>query len=132
MTTYHAAWLLRSDDEPVRDGVLVVENGRVVEAGPWKRQSIDVEFGEALIIPGFVNAHTHLDLGALRLPKPPSFTAWLEQVVNYRRDEDIREWDAAIIDGINESIRQGTTALGDISANGSSWMFLEPFNVRFV
>jgi cytosine/adenosine deaminase-related metal-dependent hydrolase len=134
MTTYHAAWLLRPDEEPVRDGVLVVENGRVTYAGPWQRHPVDVDFGSALLLPGLVNAHTHLDLGGLRgkLPRPRSITEWLQAVVEYRRAGNVSEWDQAIEVGIAESLRHGTTVLGDVSFGGRSQGFLEKAPLHFI
>jgi len=132
MTTYHASWLLTDEDQPIRDGVLQVEAGRVAYAGPRRGEIIDVELGDALIVPGFVNTHTHLDLGGLKLPQPHSFTEWLWQVVQYRRSSTVAEWQDAITAGIAESRRHGTTALGDISCGGWSWLSLEESGLRFV
>ncbi len=132
MTTYHAAWLFTEHDYPTRDAVLQVEAGKVVYAGSWEGQPVDVDFGPAMIIPGLVNAHSHLDLGRLRVAQPRSFTEWLEQVVQYRRQENLREWNDAIVEGMMESVRHGTTAIGDISSGGLSWIFLAASGLRFI
>ncbi|HRQ74132.1 MAG TPA: hypothetical protein PLU35_13995, partial [Phycisphaerales bacterium] len=70
-----------------------------------------------VILPGLVNAHTHLDLTHLG-PRPhdpeEGFVAWVERVRAGRRQED---------DGIAESVRRGvglclaggTVAVGDIA-----------------
>jgi len=121
-TTYRADWVFTGVGEPIKDGVLVEQDGMLVECAPWQHHKIDIDLGQSLIIPGLVNAHTHLDLGALRgkLPPPAQFTDWLVQVVAYRRKANVQEWTVAIDEGIKESLRHGTLWLGDISFNGQS------------
>lgn len=127
LTTYRADWVFTGVGEPIRNGVLIEAAGKVVECVAWQGHQVDVDLGQSLIIPGLVNAHTHLDLGALRgmLPPPARFTDWLVQVIAYRRQANAQEWTAAIEDGIKESVRHGTTWLGDISFNDQS---LDPLN----
>lgn len=127
MTTYRADWVFTGIGEPLRDGVIEVADREIVAVKPYSpKMKINYDFGQCLITPGFVNAHTHLDLGALggRLPATTNFTDWLQLVIAYRRLNDVAEWDAAIKQGIDESIRSGTTALGDISVGGRSANFL--------
>lgn len=121
-TTYRADWLFTGIGEPIKNGILSEEAGKIVECVPWHGHQVDVDLGQSLIIPGLVNAHTHLDLGALRgkLPPPACFTDWLVQVIAYRRQANVQEWTTAIDEGIKESLRHGTTWLGDISFNGQS------------
>lgn len=121
-TTYRADWVFTGVGEPIRNGVLIEEAGKVVECVPWQGHQVDVELGQSLIIPGLVNAHTHLDLGALRgkLAPPARFTDWLMQVIAYRRQAHLQEWTNAVDEGIKESLQHGTTWLGDISFNGQS------------
>jgi aminodeoxyfutalosine deaminase len=121
-TTYRADWVFTGVGEPIRNGVLIENAGTIVKCVPWHGHQVDVDLGQSLIIPGLVNAHTHLDLGALRgkLPSPACFTDWLVQVIAYRRKANIQEWTTAVDEGIQESLRHGTIWLGDISFNGQS------------
>lgn len=123
MTTYRADWVFTGTGSPLRDGVIEVVEREIVDVKPYQSSmKIDIDFGHSLLTPGFVNAHTHLDLGALRgkLTSPASFTDWLQHVIQYRRKNDLAEWDQAILNGIAESVRGGTTQLGDISVGGRS------------
>ncbi len=133
-TTYRADWVFTGVGEPIKDGVLIEQDGMLVEYASWKHQQIDVDLGQSLIIPGLVNAHTHLDLGALRgkLPPPTQFTDWLVQVIAYRRQVNASEWTASIHEGIRESIRHGTTWLGDISYNGESLDALQSTGLNYL
>lgn len=134
MTTYRADWVFTGQGEPIKNGTLVEHNGKIVEIRAGKGDKPDVDLGNALIIPGLVNAHTHLDLGALRgqIPPPAHFTDWLQQVISYRRKSSIEEWEAAIRAGINESLREGTLVLGDISFNGQSYDELKTTQMQFL
>ena len=67
---------------------MVVRHGRVVECTQRLTATPDVDLGESVVLPGLVNAHTHLEFSGLRSPLPagPNFPAWVSQVVRYRRD----------------------------------------------
>jgi cytosine/adenosine deaminase-related metal-dependent hydrolase len=138
MATYCASWVFTGSGEPIRDGILTVANGQVQSVQPIAGRQSDEDLRPALIIPGLVNAHTHLDLGELRgkLPAPARFTDWLEQIITYRRQfvagNHAGTTDAAIRAGITESLQNGTTCLGDISVLGSSITRLIESPLRFV
>ena len=68
---YHASWVLPIVEPPIRDGWVAVERGRIVaSARRGTRASADgaltVDLGRVAILPGLVNAHTHLELSYLR------------------------------------------------------------------
>ncbi|MGH8598338.1 MAG: amidohydrolase family protein, partial [Gammaproteobacteria bacterium] len=90
--------------------------------------SPNLDLGNAAILPGFVNAHTHLDLSGLRGRCPPSdaaqFTDWLRSVIRHRRTKTPEQIEADIRSGLADSIAYGTTLLGDIAAYGASWPVL--------
>src|SRR5438876_903875 len=71
MVRYHAAWILPMSDPPVRDGWVAVDRDRVVAYGSDDRRAAaqvdrDVDLGQVAVLPGLVNAHTHLELSFLR------------------------------------------------------------------
>jgi cytosine/adenosine deaminase-related metal-dependent hydrolase len=123
---YHAAWVLPIVAPPVRDGWVAVDRGRVVavgrpgegprHAGPGEVRNL----GAVAILPGLVNAHTHLELSYLRdqVPPAPEFVTWIRRVMAARRERpDARSPEilAAIADAIAECARYGTAVVGDIS-----------------
>jgi imidazolonepropionase-like amidohydrolase len=67
MIRYHAAWLVPIANEPIHKGWLTVDHGRIVALG--RRAANDptpgVELGDVAVMPGLVNAHTHLGLARL-------------------------------------------------------------------
>ena len=125
MIRYHAAWILPIGEPPVRDGWLAVDRGRVVALGAaGKRVLLDgaqvVDLGDVAIMPGLVNAHTHLELSYLRDEVPPAsqFVTWIREVMKARRehpDPSGQEILDAIDSALREAVACGTAIVGDIS-----------------
>lgn len=110
----------------VRDAALTTNDGRVESVDPAVGVFVDHDFGESLITPGFVNAHTHLDLTGAAGKTPPKlpFPDWLRPVIEFRRSQTPDHVIASIDDGIQDSLDAGTTLLGDISGDGDSTSLL--------
>ncbi|MCB9897234.1 MAG: amidohydrolase family protein [Planctomycetes bacterium] len=71
---------------------------------------------EALLLPGFVNAHAHLDLaGSAALPASGSFPDWLLAVGGARKSAVDESADAAR--QADDLARNGVVAVGDIDAH---------------
>src|SRR4051812_39998426 len=87
MTQFRAAWLLPISQPPIRDAWLVTEAGRIVAFGHSRpgdlTPSTEVDLGQVAILPGLVNAHTHLELSWLRgrIPVTDDFPKWIRSVV---------------------------------------------------
>jgi cytosine/adenosine deaminase-related metal-dependent hydrolase len=122
MIRYHASWVLPVASRPVRDGWVLVERGRIVAIG-HRAVSTDgtteVDLGEVAILPGLVNAHTHLELSYLRDQVPPSssFVSWVRSIVSARRQPDSNAPAVvqAIEEAIQEAIASGSAIVGDVS-----------------
>ena len=132
--TLTARWLFPISQPPLERGTVTIQGERIVAVEPHGSRAADVDLGDAAIIPGFVNAHTHLDLSGLRgqAPPTPDFTAWLRQVIAHRRGRTPEQVLADVRAGLAESLRFGTTLLGDISGNGASWDELAAAPIRAV
>ncbi len=123
MLRYRAAWVLPIAQPPVRDGWVEVVRGRVVGVSGASSRSPDardVELGEVAILPGLVNAHTHLELSHMRGAVTPSdtFVSWIRQVVALRREQADPSADcilSGVDEGIKEAVACGTAVVGDIS-----------------
>ena len=118
--TLTARWLLPLDGPPLEHGTLTIAGECIVAIEPHGRRSPDHDLGDHAILPGFVNAHTHLDLTGMRglVPPTPDFTGWLRGVIAHRRTVAAEQVQADIRTGIAECVRSGTTLVGDISAQG--------------
>ena len=117
--TYRAAWFV-GPNGAVPDAGIVLGSGRLLEVQS-SHQPNATDLGHVAIVPGLVNAHTHLEFSRLPKPIPTTgrFTDWIRSVVKYRREHpDIVA--EAIRAGIEESLRCGTTLIGDIATTGWS------------
>jgi len=88
------------------------------------------DLGDALITPGFVNPHVHLDLSFCPQKKADSFAGWVRQVIRHRMNQAPEVTLEAIRSGVNESLAAGVTMVGDISSGGMSWEILEEVGLR--
>lgn len=65
--TLAARYIFPVEGEPIADGLLAIESGRIVSVAAAAGRSADLDLGNVAITPGFVNAHTHLELS--RIPR---------------------------------------------------------------
>jgi cytosine/adenosine deaminase-related metal-dependent hydrolase len=132
--TLTARYVFPVDAPPLARGVVTIAGDKIVAVETRGTRSADVDLGNAAILPGLVNAHTHLDLTGLRgqCPPTPEFTQWLRGVIAHRRRQSPQQIAADIQTGINESIAAGTTLVGDIAADGASWPMLTSAPLRSV
>ena len=132
VTLYSAGHGLPVASPPIREGAVAVEGARIVGVGPRRElalrfpQAAERNFGEAVITPGFVNCHSHLELTAMRGfldAEEGDFFAWLRKVTvsrGERMSEDDIYASAAL--GAVEAARAGVTSLGDASDAGAQVM----------
>src|SRR3990167_7557635 len=103
MRCLHADALLIGDGTTVRDGALLLEGDVVRAVGPAvevlpRAAEVPVERLHGLLLPGLINAHTHLELSGMRGKTPPGagFVPWLEALQRARAEEPEEERDRAI------------------------------------
>jgi cytosine/adenosine deaminase-related metal-dependent hydrolase len=119
---HHALAILPGDADAIPDGAVVFDaDGRVLDVGPAARilpahAGAPVTRHHAVLLPGLVNAHTHVDLSWLRgkVPGGRGFVAWVEQLVALRRFADPDEIAAGYAEAADELRAAGTAAVGDV------------------
>lgn len=113
-----ADWIYPISSEPVEQGVVVVdETGAILEIGQradYDEAELDVHQG--VIVPGFINAHCHLELSHMKglIPTGTGLLTFIGNVVK-QRDFPQEQIDAAIIEAEQEMYDAGIVAVGDIS-----------------
>ncbi len=127
MKIYAASHLLPVSSPAIEGGALVVENGKIVAVGKLSELTAAfpapvIENPGCAIIPGLVNAHSHLELTHFPSWKvrkgidysPRTYVDWIIQVIKIRRSLSPEEQDHSVLEGIRISLESGTTALGEI------------------
>lgn len=118
-----ADWVVPVSDEPIeRGGVLLTTGGRIAEVGPadtLARRHPDAQLREhpgCTVIPGLVNAHTHLAMTCLKdLIEPQPFEDWIARIPVAWRALSGDDIAASIALGTLRSIAAGVVAVGDIA-----------------
>lgn len=115
-----AAWVAPMERPVIRDGGVLFAGGRVAAVGSSRELARDVpasavhDYGDAVILPGLVNAHTHLELSLTPCgERPASFERWVLSLPGRIGPE--RDFAAAARAGARQSLRFGVTTVGDIS-----------------
>ena len=107
------------DQPPIEDGVVTIEGDRIVSVGPHRAESNAIDLGDVALLPGLVNAHTHLEFSDLRQPLGHpgiGIVDWIRLIIAERARGD--KWRAEPISlGQQESLAAGVTTLGDIVTN---------------
>lgn len=117
----YASHLLNPGRAPVAEAALWIQGDRIRYAGPRaglpeeakkERQSLDL--GEAVVAPGLVDAHAHLELTALKgLPYPGDFVGWIRAVLGAKQALEPQRQDQEMHEGVLRLLRGGTTCVGD-------------------
>jgi cytosine/adenosine deaminase-related metal-dependent hydrolase len=145
---YRSRWMLEPDFSVIENAALVAADGVIQAAGRFSQLERTysghvVDFGDAWMLPGFINAHTHLELSGLKgkIAPTPHFIEWLGQLIPRRLlmgEQHVR--DATEL-GITESLEAGTTCIVDISSFEASiaplqhapvrkWIFFEAIDLN--
>ncbi len=117
---FASRWLLPIDRPPLERGWIETDGGTIVRLGSGPPPGPATDLGNAALLPGLVNAHTHLELSWLRGRVPPagSFIEWLRTLLAVRGRgalPALPEQLQAMRAGIEEARATGTVLVGDIS-----------------
>ena len=116
-----ADWVLPVSGPPIPDGAVAIEDGRILAVGPAAELGEGTRFADAAIIPGFVNAHSHLEYAVYAgfgdgLP----FGDWIGMHVERKARIDVEEMEDIARLGAFECLRSGITTVGDCSFSGTA------------
>ncbi len=137
MRIFYAKYIYPVTSEIIENGAIVINEGKIIDFG--NREDLDMKFQDveerfnlrnALIMPGFVNAHTHLEFSNVKIKEVKNFQDWLLKIVS-ERDKMQRKnwlkkikfleslydkrWKRLIKKRINEMIISGTIAIADVT-----------------
>lgn len=111
--------------EPLHGYSVVVTGQKISDIGPSSEMKKlypdhdNLELGTGILLPGFINCHTHLELGWTKpnMDEFQDFTGWLENLLRAKSiNYDESEIADSVKSGISELIRCGVSTVGEISS----------------
>lgn len=126
-----ARWVLPVDQPPIERGTVTIAAGRILAVGENRSGKPPRDLGDVALLPGLVNAHTHLEFSLIDKPLGEAgilFPKWIGKVVEYRRTQAralMVETDGfqryrrrAAERGLAELRSAATVAVGDVATAG--------------
>jgi aminodeoxyfutalosine deaminase len=113
----HARYVFPIVGEPIENGFVRVEDGRIAEVGKIPPPGEWLDLGNVALLPGLINAHTHLEFSGLSRPLGTpgmGFVDWIREVIARRR-ERLMETETALAEGMRQCAQQGVTTVGNIA-----------------
>jgi cytosine/adenosine deaminase-related metal-dependent hydrolase len=134
MTVLSADWVLPVCGPPIPDGAVTIEGGRILAVGPAAELGEGRRFAGAVIFPGFVNAHSHLEYAVYAGfgDGLADFSDWIglhverKQRLHFDDVVDIARLGAA------ECLASGITTVGDCSFSGATTLACSQLGLRAI
>ena len=121
-----ARWLIPVEGPPIEDGALLIDSGgRIVDIGPDANvprpsDTPAEKFDDAVILPGLINTHTHLELtGFEGRVSEPDFPAWIRRLREVKATRGSAEYAEAASRGLEACFAGGVTTIADTGDSGA-------------
>jgi cytosine/adenosine deaminase-related metal-dependent hydrolase len=122
-----ARWLIPVQGPPIEHGVLLIgSDGRILDVGPDAAvprlaDTLAERFDDAVILPGLINTHTHLELTGFedRVPQR-EFTAWIRRLRELKTTRSSGEYVEAARRGLASCFASGVTTVADTGDSGAA------------
>ena len=122
MRTLSADWVVPVEGAPIADGAVAIgDDGLIATIGSRAKLGSDVHYPESVILPGFVNAHTHLEYAVyVGFGDGLGFADWIGLHVQRKQRIDLEDMEAIARLGALNCLRSGITTVGDCSFSGAA------------
>jgi 5-methylthioadenosine/S-adenosylhomocysteine deaminase len=117
-----ADWVLPIEGPPIEDGAVSIEDGRITAVGTAAELGSGTHYADAAIIPGFVNAHSHLEYAVYAGfgDGLGDFAEWLSLHIERKARIGWEEYVDIARLGAAQCLASGVTAVGDCSYSGAT------------
>jgi 5-methylthioadenosine/S-adenosylhomocysteine deaminase len=125
LRAYQCRWIVPISSHPIENGIIILKDDKIKQVGKAEKVKKDLssnltDLGDAVVFPGLVNVHTHLEHSDIRVKSSDYF--------NYQkilRKYNTNNSDEKKIEETNKNIEEctkfGTVALADFSHEGLSY-----------
>jgi 5-methylthioadenosine/S-adenosylhomocysteine deaminase len=111
---------------PIEDGAVLVDaDGRIAGVGPHSQiptppRTETLEYPDAILAPGLINCHTHLELTHLAGRNvEPEFAKWIRGVRALKEATSPEAFDAAAVAGVKDCWSRGVTCIAETGSTGA-------------
>jgi cytosine/adenosine deaminase-related metal-dependent hydrolase len=133
VTVVSADWVVPVAAPPIENGAVAFEGGRITAVGTAAEIGAGQRFEDAIIFPGFVNAHSHLEYAAYAgFGDGLSFAPWIGLHVARKRRLGPDDMLAMARLGAVECLRSGITTVGDCSFSGAAAAACDEIGLRAI
>lgn len=112
------------------DAIIAIEPVRILEKKYPYAKRIDLK--NAIIMPGLINLHTHLELSGLKgcFCEGIDFIDWIKGLIEKKNGLKRADYETGVTNGIKELIGTGTTSVGEITSEDISPYVLNSYGIR--
>ena len=114
--------MLPVSSAPIRDGAVAIEDGRIAAVGTQDELGRGAHYGQSAIVPGLVNAHSHLEYAVFAGfgDGLGDFSEWIGLHVERKSRLDPAHFVDIARVGAAECLGSGVTTIGDCSYSGAA------------
>jgi cytosine/adenosine deaminase-related metal-dependent hydrolase len=126
-----ADWVVPVDGPPIEKGAVAFEDGRIAAVGAAEDLGEGERFANAAIVPGFVNAHSHLEYSVYAgFGDGQAFGPWLATHIERKQRIGWDEFLEIARLGAAECLASGMTTIADASFSGAAGRAAEELGLR--
>jgi len=129
---HQAGRVMINPDHVLENGVVEVEDGIIRNVEPKKGFLKTIDHGSGVIMAAPINAHTHLELCALKglTRSGNGMLPWVESLVEARSKLETDRIEKGLQAGVDQIRESGTTLVGDVCNNleTASYLASAPFH----
>lgn len=111
----------------ITGGAILVKDDKIADIGELRSLKLRypdeelIDYGQAAIIPGFVDLYTRLEMAAIRgVVSDLPYIQWLTNIMKYSSKLERADWyDSAILGGL-DALSSGITTVADITPSGAA------------
>ena len=134
MRVVSADWVVPVEGPPIAGGALAIgDDGRIAAVGRSSDLGEGEHYADAVVLPGFVNAHSHLEYAVYPgFGDGLQFPEWIGVHVERKSRIGIEEMEASARLGALECLRSGITTVGDASFSGAAATAVAELGLRAI
>src|SRR3990170_2810806 len=128
---------MRSGAAPIFNGAVAISRNSILAVGPVDRIIKKypghriVQLNNAVLMPGLVNVHTHLELPPLLdTIRANTFPEWVMNLIKAKRGLNSNDYESGVRKNIETLVHTGTTTVSEICTHGVSPAFLKKSGLR--